>query len=285
MSDAYIHIRIRRSTVIAVVVSLLLHGLMLFWLSRQDLLNQHPPIAEQQSLDVELNPKPAAKPAAAAPPASIIPPRPVVPQHVVPPPKIPTPVLPRPVVPRVISTTKPEPANTPQPKEQSTPAPAKPAPLDPSRFPDMASYVKAVQAARGESGNEESTSASHGPSEDEVRAANIQRNLKQSGTNGVFQISRMDNRSATFSFRGWKNEFSYSHRETYEVSAGPDGDVGRAVVRKMIEIIRRYYSGDFNWDSPRLGRVVVLSARQQDNAGLEDFMIQEFFGARGVSAR
>ena len=279
MSDAYIQIRIPRNTSIAFVISLLLHVLMLFWLSRQDLLNQSPPVSEQQSLDVELNLRKTVKPAEAAPPVSHAPP--VKPEHEKPRPQVKT--VPHPDTPRVIATTRPTANNTPQPKEPAMPAPSRPAALDPSQFPDMASYLNAVRAARGETGNEESTA--RGPSEDEIRNANIQRNLKQSGTNGVFQITRMDNRSATFSFRGWKNEFSYSHRETYEVTAGPDADVPRAVVRKMIEIIRRYYTGDFNWDSQRLNRVVVLSARQQDNAGLEDFMLQEFFGQRGIPAR
>ncbi|MDP2762540.1 MAG: hypothetical protein Q8O64_19435 [Sideroxyarcus sp.] len=34
-----------------------------------------------------------------------------------------------------------------------------------------------------------------------------------------------------------------------------------------------------NWESLRLERVVVLSARMEDNEGLEDFLIREFFGA------
>ncbi|OIQ75741.1 hypothetical protein GALL_425900 [mine drainage metagenome] len=146
----------------------------------------------------------------------------------------------------------------------------------------MASYLNAVREQRGDKGNAEPAAQSRGPSEDEVRSANIQRNLEQTGTNGVFQIEQMDAHTATFSFRGWKNEYSYSHREVYQVEVGINGDIRRAVVRKMIEIIRRYYSGDFNWDSDRLGRVVVLSARLQDNDGLEDFMIQEFFGPHGI---
>ena len=50
------------------------------------------------------------------------------------------------------------------------------------------------------------------------------------------------------------------------------------MVRRMIELIRTHYTGDFNWESHRLGRVVVLSARPDDQRGLEDFLMQEFFG-------
>jgi hypothetical protein len=46
----------------------------------------------------------------------------------------------------------------------------------------------------------------------------------------------------------------------------------------MIELIRQYHKGDFNWESYRLDRVVVLSARSEDSKGLEDFLIREFFG-------
>jgi hypothetical protein len=50
-----------------------------------------------------------------------------------------------------------------------------------------------------------------------------------------------------------------------------------AVVRRIIEVIRDYEQEDFSWSSQRLGRVITLSARQADNAGLEEFMMQEFF--------
>jgi hypothetical protein len=44
----------------------------------------------------------------------------------------------------------------------------------------------------------------------------------------------------------------------------------------MIEIIRTHYKGDFRWESSRLGRVVNLSARIEDSAELEAFMLEEF---------
>jgi hypothetical protein len=45
----------------------------------------------------------------------------------------------------------------------------------------------------------------------------------------------------------------------------------------MIAIIREYEQEDFTWRSVRLGREVTLSARAVDNAGLEDFLMREFF--------
>ncbi len=289
MSDAYINIQIRRDTSIAVIASLLLHILMLFMLSRQDFFNQHLPAVEQpQPITVRLSPRTAPKPADPASPREFALPPPVIPPAVHRP-KTNLPPPPNTAMPKVIATSRPESMVTPPPMTQQAPVPPKPATLDPGQFPDMISYLNAVREKRrmagGGGSNEEASSQGRRPSEDEVRMANIQRNLQQPGTNGVFQISHLDAHAATFSFRGWKNEYSYSHREVYQVDAGLSGDIERAVVRKMIEIIRRYYAGDFNWESQRLGRVVVLSARLQDNDGLEDFMIQEFFGAQGISAR
>ena len=146
------------------------------------------------------------------------------------------------------------------------------------------SYVNAARErrllAQGYTAREiaEANANEHAPSADEIRDANIKRNLNV-GTNGIFQIMSKTSRNAIFSFRGWTTDSSNFRREVIEVDAGPDGNIERAVVRKMIELIRRYYKGDFNWESQRFDRVIVLSARIEDNAGLEDFLIQEFFGA------
>lgn len=160
---------------------------------------------------------------------------------------------------------------------------------------DFMAYVNAARARRrademaAARENAAATARERGPSEDEIRMANIRRNLQPQGTNGVFQIISMGVRSAKYSFRGWTKDASSARREVIEVDAGPNGDVEREIVRSMIELIRRYYKGDFNWESQRLDRVVVLSARMEDNAGLEDFLIREFFGvgagSHGLASR
>ena len=122
------------------------------------------------------------------------------------------------------------------------------------------------------------------PSGDAVALANINRNLQTlssdsgEGTGGVFQILHKGVRTAEFSFNGWTTESRRHWREVIEVDAGPQGDVERAIVRRMIELIRTHYSGDFNWESQRLGRVVVLSAAPADNDYLEAYLLREFFG-------
>lgn len=274
--------RIKRPELGGAAISLAIHLLALYLLSREDLFfPSQPPPELTQPLSVNLmalpgKTTPAPVPLVEAKPAIKSPPR------TAPPPRKPSPpvkAVSPPVSPDVPAATKATPTPTPAPAKPETP-PA----LDPSQFPDMISYLEAMRQKRREAGEipaqsgEPPAARTAQDGEDAARMARIQRNLKQSGTNGIFHISSIDARSAVFSFRGWQGEFSYSRREEYQVEAGFDQDIRRVVVRKMIEIIRRYHREDFNWESPRLGRVIVLSARLQDNDGLEDFLIQEFFG-------
>lgn len=112
--------------------------------------------------------------------------------------------------------------------------------------------------------------------------ASINRNLQTlgpgEGVGGVFQILRMGPRTGEFAFNGFRSEGQRRWREVIEVKAGPQGDIERAMVGRMIELIRAHYSGDFNWNSHRLGRVVVLSARPENNEALENYLLTEFFG-------
>ena len=194
---------------------------------------------------------------------------------------------------------KPEPPPQPQPRAMETEIPLEPLPKKtvtetevPVAIPppshsaptDLASYINAARARRqaaeisDEPDNAETVSKQRQLAADEKRMANIRRNLQPEGTSGVFQIMSMGVRTARFSFRGWTTDYNNSRREVIEVDAGLNGDVERAIIRRMIELIRKHFKGDFNWDSHRLNRVVVLSARMEDNEGLEDFLMIEFFG-------
>jgi hypothetical protein len=195
---------------------------------------------------------------------------------------------------------KHEPPPSPQPLPIETEIPIKPLPEKavtetevpvairpaPHSAPptDLASYINAARARRqtaeisDERENTETMSNPRQLSADEKRMANIRRNLQPEGTSGVFQIISMGVRTARFSFRGWTTDYNNSRREVIEVDAGLNGDVERAIIRRMIELIRKHFKGDFNWESHRLNRVVVLSARMEDNDGLEDFLMVEFFG-------
>ena len=130
--------------------------------------------------------------------------------------------------------------------------------------------------------NSEAQIASHGPSENDLAMARIKANIQSAnfsrkGTNGIFQVLDKGVQTGRFSFRGWTNDPRESTRQTYEVDAGVGGDVELALVRRMILLIREHYKGEFNWESQRLGRVIQLSARPEDNAMLETFMMKEFF--------
>ena len=160
--------------------------------------------------------------------------------------------------------------------------PPSPAPAAPT---DMQSFVDAARARRraaeGLSGRDQPAAgppaAEREPSEDEIRLAKVKRNLTV-GTSGIFQIISIESRSAAFSFRGWTNDSGNVRREYIQVEIGNNSSIEIAIVRRMIELIRRYYKGNFNWESQRLDRTVVLSARPGDNDGLEAFLLREFFG-------
>lgn len=95
---------------------------------------------------------------------------------------------------------------------------------------------------------------------------------------GIFQLQRIGSDYAEFVFFGWNKDIRRRSKQTFEVTRGDSPDIQVAVVRRVIGIIREHESGDFVWVSERLGRNITLSARPDATAGLEDFMLQEFFG-------
>ena len=187
----------------------------------------------------------------------------------------PVPVRP-PVVPRPpVSREPPRTAKAPPP-----PVPA-PEPRAAPQFDMMAAINARRERRRAAEAAAAGPAAEREPTAEESAAATINRNLRTSpteGVGGVFTILRKGTRTAEFAFNGWRPDSYRQWREVIEVDAGPGGDVERAIVRRMIELIRTHYSGDFRWESHTLGRVVILSARPEDNDGLEEFLIREFFG-------
>ena len=273
--DKLIRINISRNTLIAIIFSLLLHGLLL--------------IAVLPKIDFNnaASPQPTALEVSLAPPI---------------PPKVETPVLPEservkpePKVikspPKVITrkpskNTNPTDFTVPEvmATKQLTPEPLPPKEIKPNDAPtDMASYIKAQQAKRNATEadaakqNAEAVAREVGPSQEKVRDDRIKANLKI-GTNGIFEITSLSGRHAAFAFKGWTNDYSSAKRESFEVDASTGQDVRLVMIKKMISLIRRHYDGDFNWESQRLGREIVKSARPEDSAELEEFMMMEFFG-------
>ncbi|MBX9917594.1 MAG: hypothetical protein K2Y07_10225 [Nitrosomonas sp.] len=160
-----------------------------------------------------------------------------------------------------------------------TKAPPQPPADAPSDLSEYINQSKARRRAEGLFDTPDSAPAATAKqlSADEIRMANIRRNLQNPGTSGIFQILRIGPRTADFSFRAWTTGQSNPRLQTVHVEAGPDGNVELAIIRRMIQLIREHYKEDFNWESHRLHRVVVLSAREKDTAGLEEFLMREFF--------
>lgn len=216
------------------------------------------------------------------------------------PPSTPTPEQPKVTEAKPAPKQPPPPAKTPASRPQTKPKaavqPSKPkapipeqevaktkareeeaeAPADLSEFINRAKARRRAEGLFDDSEAMPSNTAKQ-PTADEIRMANIRRNLQNPGTSGIFQIQRIGPRTAEFSFRAWTTGQSNPRLQMVQVTAGPDGSVERAIIRRMIELIREYYKEDFNWESHRLHRVVVLSAREKDTAGLEDFLMREFF--------
>jgi len=250
---------------IAVLVSLLIHGLLAV---------------------IPIHQKPGEKPASAASTfvativsAPFVRPEPT-PQAI----PEPTPVVrPRPIVTPGPATPSPMPRVEPVvPEERPQAEPQPPTPTF-----DMLAMINAKRAQRQQmedamAQREQARSAAHPGSSDPT--ATINRNLQglssssDDGTGGVFQILSKGTRTGEFAFNGWRPDTQRRWREVIEVDAGPGGDLERAMVRRMIELIRGHYTGNFTWHSHRLGKSIVMSARPEDGPELEEFLLREFFG-------
>ncbi len=275
--DKWIRFNISRNTLIALVISLLIHALILFFVVPKFQLDQKkesPPFevvlaqpeqaeviaepAQPEELEPIKQPEPAAKP--------VIKPKVIVQK----PSKESKPSVLK--VPDVLAANKPLPENFPK-----TEAKPKDAPTDMMAAINAKRAEREAQEASAARQNAEAAAREIGPSEEEKRDAKIKSNF-QNGTNGIFEITSLGSRSASFTFLGWLNDYSTSKRQYIEVEASAGQDVRLVMIRKMIGLIREHYQGDFNWESHRLGRTVIKSARIEDSAELEDFLMTEFFG-------
>ncbi|HVO88655.1 MAG TPA: hypothetical protein VMV45_08940, partial [Casimicrobiaceae bacterium] len=94
---------------------------------------------------------------------------------------------------------------------------------------------------------------------------------------GIFQIEHVDFSNAEFYFFGMDKDIGRNAKQLIEVRKGDNPDIYIAIVRRMIAIIREHETGDFVWLSSRGGREMHLSARPQDNAALEQFILRDVF--------
>ncbi|AZP11966.1 MULTISPECIES: hypothetical protein [Undibacterium] len=262
--EIHLHIRFRPANMLGILLVVLMHALLLYYLLHLKTHKKEGDTESPQSPIVLMFDAPKAATAARAEPKKA--------QS--------KPVLSKPVSqPKRITPLIAE-AATPLPPPDST----APQGMDMSSMLNAARERRRMQEENAAQENQQAQQGSRGLSPQEVAEANVKRSMQQAngrqGTNGVFQIISKSTRTASFSFRGWNpGNANNSWRQVIEVDAGLGGDVDLAIIRRMIELIRTHYKGDFNWESQRLGRVINLSARPQDSAELERFMMKEFFGS------
>jgi hypothetical protein len=282
---------VRRRFEIALVLSLVIHGIAIWkWFPHEPLQltpGDNPNQDPKQQLALRLVPSQPAKPEPPPAPAREAPPAPA-------PPPRPRAVIPRPITrpaPPVIATPAPAPAFVPPPTAPVPPpvvtAPATPAPPPPPMTGDLATYIEQRRRARGETGDAPANVDSESARRDRAIAQNLASLSTQSfgevprNGGGTFQIRRLDYDDAQFTFYGWSKDINRRTFQVIDVRKGTNENISIAVVRKIISIIREYEPGDFRWHSIRLARDLTLSARPEDNADLERFMMQEFFNESG----
>ncbi len=287
---------------IVLLLSALVHVAVLFFLPPLS-FEMRPAADPEAPLAVELQTRrPAFEAPVSVPKPAFIPgvaPPSVPPRVAAPPPR----ATPQPRPPAAVA--KPAPSKPPAPP---TTAPVQQAPqtessiarVEPesstpergeaSRADDLASYIEARRRARGESlpPPPQSSAEPAQPGEEAKRDQIVARNLGLGRTpvfggsrdpgGGIFQITNLHYSYAEFMFFGWNKHIRRNTSQRIEVRKGEHKSIEVAVVRRMIAIIREHESGDFLWESPRLGRDVTLSARPADTAGLEEFLMREFFG-------
>jgi hypothetical protein len=271
---------------VAFVLSFILHAIALSgWLPKVRFLPAEDPehAKPAPSLAVRLAPLPNIATAPPPAPAILAQPSPAP--------------RPRPLMAPKQQATAPKSAPPILASERPSPSAAAPpaaAPRPPASD-DLAAFIEARRRAREPAPASAPASAPSQPSppappaeteqerNNRIAAANLGLNRTPSfGENkmrggGIFQIQRIGFDSAEFVFFGWNKFVSRNTQQTVEVLRGNNPNIQTAVVRRMIAIIREHESGDFVWQSRRLGRDVSLSARASDNARLEDFMMREFF--------
>ncbi len=269
---------------IALVLSLLVH-VAAFWFlyfhkpkimigDLQD--DREVPISVRLAKSEPRPPSPQETPASPIPPAVATPP-----------PAAPRAPAPKARVPQVLSTLPNVPSTERVPMQPLPRVPAPPAPTQPPEpLPgDLSAYIASQRRARGEA--PEQLSADPAKDRDARRDRAIAENLASANvperlgearnTGGVFQITYKGYDYAEFTFFGYLNNIKRRATQKIEVRRGSNATIDIAIIRAMIAIIRQYEKEDFEWKSDREGRIVRLSARLEDNAQLEDFLMHDFF--------
>jgi len=268
-----------------ITLSIALHAVLLMWHRPLDSRGGDRMVRPPLTVTLQAAAPPAPEPAYVPPPPAVAapatpraqprPPRPAAAPHTPPAP----PARPREMPPPLVMAEKPAPAEAPvaasAPRAQESAAAASPAPVE----GDLAAYVEARRRARGDipaATDERSGIAAAQSSGITPFAAPAPRAQQRQNGYGTFEIRRRSFDYAEYVFRGWNENFRRDGLELIEVRKGDHANIDIAVIRSIIQVIRRTENAEFWWTSHRLGRSLILSAHARDTASLEAFLLKEF---------
>lgn len=263
----------RKSFTFGVLLTILLHCLVLLLILKQP---RKIPLSKPKGESVAMvfiPPLAAAAPKPSVKPAPKPKPKPIPEQEA------------RPAKPRPVTVSKPEPP--PVDKRPMLPDTVV-VRRDPPPEEDMMARVEAARKRRAEAQPRPQTENAEPVEDDNQRALRIARaniagaQTQHSGssrdnTGGMFQIRNLGYHTAEFIFNGWNENFRRNWTQQIHVEQGNEDDIQIAIIKKMIDLIRKYKQDDFVWDSRRLGKPVTVSARLEDTKELQQFLMREFF--------
>lgn len=273
---------------IAIAMSVLLHAAALFLVAPTVLKHALTPGEVEGPVSAPISVSLAPRPRPPVPQVEPVSPPPSPPPATAPTPRRERPAA-RPTLPPMASIPaepSPETLKVPPPTLVPLPPPPRPTPrpASPPVETDLAAYIAARRAERGEPSP---APAAQGEAARRDRA--LERNLASLNTprpfvgnpksgGGLFQVTLKSYDFAEFRFFGWSPEARRRAPQRFEVRKGDNPTIDIAIVKRMIEIIRQTEKGDFVWRSERLGHEVTLSARPEDTQRLEEFLLRDMFG-------
>ena len=284
-----------RTRVLGLALAVLLHLLLLWLILAPDPLVIKPPKGGTEEAITYIAPLADASEASQA-----TPPRPK------PLPRTP----PQPPQPKSLPVARKTPPKPPKPptitppapqlaaNEPLTPAPAiapQPDAIREAPADDFSTRIEAARKRRAEAQAQDPSMAQAAPESDSQRANRIARDniafqqrgqgVERDQTGGVFQLRDVRTHSAEFMFRGWNPNFRRNSSQLVAVEQGSEPDIENAIVKRMINLIRTHKSGEFVWESHRLGRQITLNADPTHEGELRQFLIREFFPTYVRSSR
>lgn len=148
---------------------------------------------------------------------------------------------------------------------------------------DMQAYIDARRKARGakdpsDQPSEESENArATRIAQANIAAANGRSRGDDGPDKGLFSMTNKTFHSVDLQFRGMNPNFKRRWLQQVTVEQGNEADLETAVIKKMIEMIRKEVKGDnFTWTT-HSQRAVLMSARPENTEQLFAFLMKDTF--------